>query len=547
MHSEHTALVRLATRPDDKGSFVFYLDLNPDNNPLPSVGERYFDYSVNCPDCHFSSDAALPLGELLLEITAVHPDGRQISATRQVTVDRSELATLPVEVILSGDFDFALDNIPVQAETRLYEWRGRLFRGLTRADGRVQLNVEALSQRSTEYLISVPPTMIGSRRYQSLEAVTTEIAPGTVLADPVTLTVFVEDGRITGHVETVQDRPSLSADAVILAIAWPGGLVYNQPLHEDNSFSFSGLPLSKYIVTVTGAGTGQEWPAQTAQLDLTEEAEAEVALVLDEQPDPALHGRLVDENGRPIPFGWLAESGSGYVGQASPLNGRFTVPGTGSEPKTLQATAPGYWSQPVLLEGGSEQEIQMQPRPDRRALKWGSGQIYLPAQSVVTEDEDALSLVRGWIWGYNDQADLLLINLEGAELKMQAADFALEYAPGEVSWLYVKEGEVQFISREGLTQQIAAGEMMALGDGVPLPQPVEADELVVNLLRAGRKPPALLPAEPEPSAAQRLGAGLANFGRSLSQVIVGGTYALMILATVGALLFGLRKLWQVRG
>ena len=545
IHSPHKAPLTLTTHPDDDGFFVFHLDLNPDNIPLPSIGERYFYYSENCPDCHFSSGIALPLGELLLEISATNPAGHKISAERRVTVDRSQLATLPIQVVLEGGPDYALDGIPVQAETWLYEWRGRLFRELTNDDGWVDLRVEALSQRDTHYLLSVLPTLIGNRRYQSAEPVKVIVPPGTELLDPVVLTVVVENGSINGRVESAMDLSSIDANASVLSIAQPSGLVYHKLLQKDNTFSFDGLPLSKYILTVNTANI-KEWTAQPVQLDLVEEATAEVSISLVEKPGSELRGRLVDETGRPIPFGWLAETGGSYVGQVLPLDGRFklTDPDNGQEP--IQVTAPGYWSQSVVLDAGEEQEIVMQPRPDRRTISWGNGQLYLPAKSVILDPDDTLSLVRGWIWGYNDQPDPFVINLEGAELEMQAANFALEYAPGEVSWLYVNDGQAYFTSREGISWQITAGEMMAFGDGVPVPNPVAADELVINLFREERKPTSVLLYEPEPTPAQRLGYNIAEFGRNLSQVIVAGTYLLMFLAIVGAILFGIRRLLQVR-
>ncbi len=545
--SFHEGSVRLTTQPDEDGFFIFYLDLNPENLPLPTVGERFFDYSVNCPDCHFSSEAALPLGQVDLQIMAVHPDGTQTTAERHVTVDRSELATLPVQVILDGGADFAIDNIPVQAEARQYDWRGRLFRELTSADGRVDLNVEVLTQRETIYYVSVPPTMINNRRYQSAETTTLTIPPGAGILDPVTLAVYVENGSINGRVQASPDLPAgIDLDGDVLAVALPGGLIYNQAPAQDSSFAFSGLPLGSYLLTADNEESGGSWAAQAQELDLLEQSAVESSVLINKTSGTPLHGRLIDENSAPISFAWLAEPGQPYSGHVSPLNGQFELNAADGEARPIQVTAPGYWSETVQLKGGAPQEIALRSRPDLRTIPWGDGRLFIPPESVTIEEGDVFSLVRGWVWGANGRSDPFLINLEGAELAVEAADFALEYVPGDVSWLYVNDGTAQFTSREGVVQQIEAGEMMALGDGVPAPYPVSADERVIRLFREGRKPASLLLAESEPTAVQRAGASAAKFGQDLSQIIVAVFYSLILLSVAAVLLLAVRRLFQVR-
>ena len=109
-------------------------------------------------------------------------------------------------------------------------------------------------------------------------------------------------------------------------------------------------------MTVNIEENNNEWTARPVQLDLVEEATAEVSISLVEKPGSELRGRLVDKTGRPIPFGWLAETDGSYVGQVLPLDGRFklTDPDNGQEP--IQVTAPGYWSQSVVLDAGEEQD-----------------------------------------------------------------------------------------------------------------------------------------------------------------------------------------------
>jgi hypothetical protein len=545
IHTAHAEPIELTTQPDETGFFIFNLDLNPDNIPLPSVGERFFDYSVHCPDCHFSSEAVLPVGQLRLEITAVHPQQGQKTAVREVTVDRSGRAALPVQVVLVNDSGFGLAQIPVYAETRLYEWRGRIVHDTTDAAGYVTLDVEALGQRETHYYVSVPPTMINDRRYSSIRTEEVIIPAGATQVDPITLAVRIENGIIIGRVQTMPGGTPDLAGSTALAFAQPSGRIYTQPLAADGTFLFEGLPMGEYLLTMETAAQSQEWAARTTHLDLSKQPTTKATLEIIEKT-AVQGGHLRDEDGYAIPFAWLADPERGYVSSASPLDGAFTVAAAEDETAVLQVTAPGFWSQTVRLDNGAE-EITLQPRPDRRSLEWGSGQVYLPAESVIVHtEEDTLSLVRGWLWGHNEQPETLSIDLEGANLTLEAGEFALEVAPGETSWLYLNDGQAIYTSREGVTRQVAGGQMLAFGDGVPDAHPVTADERVVALFRETRRPTANLPYAPAPTAAQQLNQQLGRMGQGLGQFVVGATYLLIILAPLAALLFGVRRLMQAR-
>jgi hypothetical protein len=542
LHTAHGEPLILHTQPDEHGFFVFHLDLNPDNLPLPTVGERFFEYSVHCPDCHFSGAAELPLGELLLAVTAMHPDGFQVTAERRVTVDRSELAHLPVQVQLHDGADFALEDIPVQAETRLYEWRGRLFRELTDQDGRVNLRLERLTQRGTHYWLTVPPTLINNRRYQSVAPVEVVLTPGGGDLAPLILHVTVENGRIAGRVQPPDNSSALAAGWPILAIAQPSGHLYQQKLPDDQQFTFTGLPLGHYLLALDSVAAEHGWTAEPTQVNLLDEAAVEVTLNLQPKHSGDLSGRLVDKEGHPLPFAWFSAPGQGTIGQVSPLAGQFVLPQLQQSAEKIRVTVPGFWSETITLTDPMEQTIRLQSRPDSQHISWGSGQITIPAESVVETSGAAPSLVRGWIWGHNQQPDPFLIQLERAELKLEAADFALEYTPGEPSWLYVNEGQALFTGREGLTQQINAGKMMAFGDGVPSPAPVPAAEQTVRLLRADRDPTVPLTYSPRPTLWQRAGRTLAQFGRNLIQIIVAATYLLILILPVAAFIYGFWRL-----
>jgi hypothetical protein len=546
--SDHGSTEPLHTRPDQNGFFAFYLDLNPDNEPLPSVGERFFYYTENCADCHFATNNVLPLGSLRLEFTATGTDGQVVTAEKRMTVDRSQYATIPVKVTVNGVPGASLSNIPVQAATRLYSWRGRRFIALTDADGRAELRVEALSQRDTPYLVSVSPTLIRDMRYQSLAATEVIIPPGTTMTDTIDLAVVVENGAIVGTVVT--DVDSGAGEAI--AIAWPNGNLYRERIQDDNTFAFKGLPLGEYLVSATARDDqAQDAFGQPVRIDLVEAVSARVSLALEEQPAVDLAGQIVDESGQAIPFGWLTVSDGSHAVQVSPTDGRFLVRGIDDDLATVNITSPGFWSESrtliewtALLEDSNA--IVLKARPDNRDIAWGAGQMVAPRESVLLNENETLSLVRGWLWGRNEEPEPVTIQMEGAQIEMEAADFALEYAPGEASWIYVKDGRVTYTSREETSTVIEAGHMMAFGDGVPAPYPVKADELAIGILRHGRTPTAPLLYEEEPSTAERLGQALTSTGRHLAQVLVAATYLVMFLLIIGAILFGARRLYAVR-
>jgi hypothetical protein len=549
IRSVHGETEPLLTRPDKNGQFAFYFDLNPDNEPLPSVGERFFYYSDQCGDCHFATNNILPLGPLTLEFTAATEDGEVATAEKRMTVDRSQYATIPVEVILVGENEASLGGIPVFAETRLYEWRGRRFMELTNDQGFAELDVEALSQRETRYLLSVPPTLIDDILYRSAETIEIVLPPGAAMAEPVKIPVIVESGVIAGSVAIDVNL----SDGKALAIAQPSGKVYQTSIQVDNTFEFDELPLGEYLVSaILTEDASPSSMAQAEHVDLVDSVTADVMLLLGERPGLELTGQIIDEAGQPIPFGWLTVSDGSQSVQVSPLDGSFILSDIEDSQATINVTSPGFWSQSfmladwVALSEETGQDITLIARTDNEEIEWGDGHILLPHESVIVGEEDTISLVRGWIWARNNQPEPITINMEGAIIEAEAADFALEYAPGEESWIYVRDGRVDYTSREGKTTEIVAGEMMAFGDGVPAPYPVAADEIAIELLRQGRKPTVPLLYEPEPSASQRAGDKLASVGRGLTQGLVAVTYLAMLLMIVGAILFGARRLLQAR-
>jgi hypothetical protein len=494
----------------------------------------------------------LPVGPLRLEFTATTENGQGVTAEKHITVDRSQYASIPVVVYLDEGAGAPIEavplkGIPVQAETRLYEWRGRRFGTVTDAGGLAELRVEALSQRDTHYLISVPPTLIDNVLYQSAEIVDIILPPGVVQTEPVAIEIRVEQGSINGSISSTAGQSGLGYE--VLAIALPNGSIYREPLQEDNTFFFTGLPLGEYMVALdAGEGAVKGFKTQPVIVDLIQSSATDISLSVEPSTETTYHGRLVDELGMAIPFAWLHGDGSTQVAQVSPLDGSFEIAGNDDGATSVNITSPGFWSQSVDLGemAGGSTEVTLKQRSDLQVIAWGDGQIVVPEVSVVNDNDGSLSLVRGWIWGRNLSPELFSLNMEGASLDLETGEFALEYAPGEASWLYVTGGRATFTTREGSEVEIEAGQMMAFGDGVPTPSPVTAVATIVDLLRDGRKPTTALLYEEEPSTTQKVEDTFSSALRNISQAIVAITYILMFAMVLGALVYGVRRWIQAR-
>jgi hypothetical protein len=283
-------------------------------------------------------------------------------------------------------------------------------------------------------------------------------------------------------------------------------------------------------------------------VNLDESAMAEVILPTELAAETGLSGRLVDESGRPIPFGWLSHNGMSQNAQISPLNGHFKLDAQTDPDAPISVTAPGYWSQSGSFQEltsqneGRSGEIVLKARPELELFEWGSGQVTIPPETINHINDNSLSLTRGWLWGENLDPEPITIEMEGSRIDADQGSFVLEYQPGEVSWLYALDGHFSFVTREGDVKKVIAGEMLAFGDGVPVPTPVESDEVVLTLLRNGKSPAIPLVFHEEPGLSARLVETASSIGSSLSQGLVAVTYMTMFIMVIGAVIFGLRRL-----
>ncbi len=158
----------LHTNPGSDGIFTFNLSLSPQGNEPPELATADGWRRSECLMCHDKTlkfVPTLPVGDVILSITATAPTGEIATDTRWIVNDESKTATIPVSITLENGEP--VSQLPIQASTTLYQWRGRTFLDSTDSEGQASLHVEALSDNQTTYQVSVPPTVIDGVLYQS--------------------------------------------------------------------------------------------------------------------------------------------------------------------------------------------------------------------------------------------------------------------------------------------------------------------------------------------------------------------------------------------
>ncbi|MBU2611432.1 MAG: hypothetical protein KJ606_10905 [Chloroflexi bacterium] len=192
----------LSARPGADGTFSFSANIRPGGGePFPDLdGQKFY-----CLNCHKKAMTVLPPDEVLLVVTATTSDGAQASDERLIYVDHSGSASMPVNVLLEDGQP--APGVPLQASTRLYEWRGRTFTALSGADGQANLQVEALSQVPTTYQIFLPPVVVDGVLYESVEPVEVTLPPGPTSAPPITLRIRATKGQLSGQITPPSANP----------------------------------------------------------------------------------------------------------------------------------------------------------------------------------------------------------------------------------------------------------------------------------------------------------------------------------------------------
>lgn len=469
--------------PKQDGTFSFDVAINPERPATKSSGE------YGCKgDCHAITNVGLPAGPVLLRVSAVDPLGRKATAERSIISEHSGYADVPVQVLVDGDSRQVVEGLHILADTRLYVWRARQYSGSTDSKGQSLIHLEALRQMPTRYLFQIEPMVIGGVLYKSREPVQVIVPPGATQLDPVTLIAMAERGRIDGTL-----TPSGLENLTIRAIDLSRGASYAAKTMQGK-FTFAGLPLSTYLLTVDGAEAESQGVQATPQtVDLTSRPVASMTLALAAASTRTARGIVRDHLGNPLPLAWLAGGDKKVTGRVFPSTGKFSLFGLASDTNSLWVVSPGYYARPVAI-GLGELDVALTPLPDTRSIPWGTGTLTLPAQSFATLSGSQLALKRGWVWGHGTGD--LVITTPDLSFALQSGSFALEYLPGENSWLYVFDGQVLVTDTLNVQTVVNAGQMLRYGKGATQPVPVAMDNAVVWALHAGEPSPSALETDP---------------------------------------------------
>ncbi len=513
-------------KPEKDGTFR--LDVGVNGHPVSDQAEL----EIGCDSrCHSMQTLILPAGPIRLRVTASDPLGHKAVAERSVSVDDTAYVDLPVQVMIEGEPGRALAGVQVIAATRLYSWRAREFSGVTDATGRATIHLERLSQAPTNYVLHIAPRNVNGMFVTSRDPVSVTLPAGATSLAPVSVVARTQRGQITGSIQDLTGLGNLSG-LRIRAVDLATGDGHTAPVSQGK-FSLSDLPLDKYLLALDDSQAGAQnalAEPQTVDLGTSPVATATLRLAFARTVRGAVH----DSSGNPLPFAWITTDKQAKVGRVGPSSGEFVLGGLAGE-RVLWVTAPGYWSKPIALNGGS-QDIALTPQPDLRVVRSGSGTITLPPPTIGTLSGNQLSLKRGWVWGKG--ASSFVINTPELDIAVESGSFALEYFPGESGWLYVAEGGAQVMSSatDG-TIRMSAGQMITFGRDAPHPSPVALDDATVRALFAGEAIPVQV--EADPAFLSRIRDAVEQQGIPFAQSSLLAALGVILLAAGGIL-------WRIR-
>jgi sugar lactone lactonase YvrE len=523
--ADSNQITTVTTKPEPSGHFSFSFNLaGLGNLPNTDAPQEY-----KCLECHYEAPhGLLPASEIRLVVIATTSESPQARDERLIVISRSGTVTIPIEVL--SENGQPVQGATIQAETRLYEWRERIFQISSDAQGNAILQVEALSQVPTTYQISVPPVVVNGIRYESVEPVEVTLPPGASSASPVTLRVRATQGQLSGQL-----TPPLARPVSVSAIHLPDGASQWTQSAAQGDFIFPDLPIGRYLITsdpAALAALGLSLPPQ--EVDLSQKPHASVDLPLVPLPGASLSGSIRQPDGRPLPFAYVSLEGLTASRPVLPASGRFSLAGLSSGVHTLLVSAPGFYSQAQVVDTANPQplDLTLVMRPETRLLAWGAGQVVAPPETRLVEDGLQLALERGWLWGEGGESRPLTIRLGQTEIMLAEGKFAVENLPGQAAWFYLFAGQATIRWGEaGEPIPVEKGQMVALADGFR-PVPVPYDPVVVAALHPEGELPIVQTWQPSLQALVRDRLALA--GITAAQVVTFITYLMVFIAIVAA-------------
>ncbi len=537
IYQDTSLVTHLTISPDSDGVFRIYATVNPG-----AYAEDFAAEFIPCGDvCHvhpsaqFSRDEwdaslKLPPGPMLLMVTATDPAGRIASAQRTITVDRSGYAVVPVQVEIISDQQVPLENIPISGATWLYMWRSRFATGGTDENGVAYVQVEALAQAPTTYRFQVLPSVLNGIHYESITPVEITLPPGATDGLPVTLQVKAQMGKIFGLVKgTFAPSPFY-----VWVVHQPNGEARIIQVNADGAFIIDNIPFGEYIITFDQDSlASQGLVAADQQIDLEQLTSPVVELELLPLEGYSYRGEILDSEGRILPFAWINVEKLDIF-QAVLPEGHYALHGVPVEKATLVVDAPGYYSQARVVDqttsSNGELDFKLVRHPETQSIPWGDGEIVVPSETRSSSSGQHIFLERGWLWGYNQDEDKVIIQVGSVEIDLLSGIFALEDVPGQATSFYLLDGSGMITLDGGTnTLSIQAGQVIVLGEDSQ-PSVIPYDQVVLRALHSNERVPVSTIFQPTLMA--QLANRLALIGIDAARLITFVTYAIILISSI---------------
>ncbi|MGD2155909.1 MAG: carboxypeptidase-like regulatory domain-containing protein [Anaerolineales bacterium] len=519
------------TKPSTNGQFIFYTLVNPLSSEfvLPLGGQ--------CGEnCHYPTnvevDLSLPSGKVLLKVTAFVNGKLMGLAERNIIVDRSNLVSIPIEIHFIGDTK-VVNGIRISGSTRLYLWRARHFSTVSGSDGKALIEVESLSEGPTHYLIKIEPTVINGLLYEGVEPVELILPPGATSIPPVKMEVKSRTGQIKGILVSKQATGIKPTD--ITAIHLPDGSSHKTKTSEDGTFSFTELPIARYLVTVDNSILIKNGLYVVEQeVDLTKDIQVNIQLPISSYNGGLLQGAILNEHGIRLPFAWITPKDTPITQRVLPDTGMYMLYDLPLKPITLLVSAPGYYSQAKVVEmltgSISYLDVRLVRQQETQSIPWGDGELLIPTETKAEIRDQSIALKYGWLWGEAKDTQPLVIHTDSAEVIILNGKFGLEVLPKQSEWLYVFDGKVEVrLQNDSRKIILQTNQMVNLMNDEGL-KPVPYDPIVLMALRQGDEIPITLSREPTLEAQIR--DRLARIGIGSAQLITLFTYFIGFLSLV---------------
>lgn len=523
-------------RANPSGTYIFFATVNPTSSTgQHSDSRRYMGLTDTCGgSCHDTKVAQVTLvpGHLLVRVTAEDGRGRKTSAERHIIVDGSIRATIPVRVVHQERPEQGLSGIPVQASTWIYLWRARHYSVASEASGYAPLTAEVLSEAPTHYMLRVDPVVVDGVYYEGVVPAKVDFSPGERSTAAVTLEVISKSGSIEGRLIGTQVGIPPEEGLTIWAVAPDKGYCVASHIDATGQFQFRDLPIDNYLLALDPAELAERsLTSDTVSVDLTRSPAAKTEIPVSTVNGASVRVTVVGEEG-PLPFAWLSLPEADIVNNVYPGSGEGYLVGIARGRQPIVVMAPGYYSAAETLSVGMDEKegmtVKLARQPDSTSIPWGSGTVFVPAESRAELTDRGIRLEQGWLWGSGGNAHAAPLLVGDVEVRMNEGSFALEALAGRPPIFYLISGSADLVGRSRVEPvRVSGGQMVSLETLKAMPLSTAA--VTAGEVIAARPPDATW--QPGPGA--RLRAQLVLLGIGSAQVVTFITYILGALSVVG--------------